>query len=146
MTRKTIALTISTFPGKGISLLFYMLYSLIVFLPRSRQLLSSWVHVIIHSDFGAQEKKICHCFHLFPFYLPWSDGTRCHDLSFLNVVLSQLFHSPLFTLTTRIFRSSLSAIRVISSAYLRLLTFLLPVLIPAYHSSSLAFHVMYCIR
>ena len=25
------------------------------------------------------------CFHLTPFYLPWSDGTRCHDLHFLNV-------------------------------------------------------------
>ena len=41
--------------------------------------------VTVHSDFGAQESKICHGFHLFPFYLPWSDGTRCHDLSFLNV-------------------------------------------------------------
>ena len=30
-------------------------------------------------------KKFCHCFHCFPIYLPWSDGTRCHDLSFLNV-------------------------------------------------------------
>ena len=26
--------------------------------------------VIVHSDFGAQENKICHCFHFFPFYLP----------------------------------------------------------------------------
>ena len=26
-----------------------------------------------------------HSFHCFPFYLPWSDGTGCHDLSFLNV-------------------------------------------------------------
>ena len=29
---------------------------------------------------------ICHCFHCFPIYLPWNDGTRCYDLSFLNVV------------------------------------------------------------
>ena len=36
--------------------------------------------VTIRSDFRAQEKEICHYFHLFPFYLPWSDGTRCHDL------------------------------------------------------------------
>ena len=35
----------------------------------------------------AQENKVCHCFHIFPIYLPWSDGTRCHDLSFLNVEL-----------------------------------------------------------
>ena len=41
--------------------------------------------ITIHSDFGAQENKICHCFQFFPFYLPWSDGTEYHDLSFLNV-------------------------------------------------------------
>ena len=34
--------------------------------------------VTIFSDFGAQENKVCHCFHCFPIYLPWSDGTRCH--------------------------------------------------------------------
>ena len=26
--------------------------------------------VIICSDFGAQENKVCHCFHCFPIYLP----------------------------------------------------------------------------
>ena len=41
--------------------------------------------VTICSDSGAQENKICHCFHCFPIYLPWSDRTWCHDLSFLNV-------------------------------------------------------------
>ena len=51
--------------------------------------------VTIHSDFGAQESKICHCL-LFPFCLPWSDGTGCHDLSFFECwVSSPLFHSPL---------------------------------------------------
>ena len=40
--------------------------------------------VAIHSDFRHHEKEICHCFHLSPFYLPWSDGTACHDLSFFN--------------------------------------------------------------
>ena len=40
--------------------------------------------VTIHSDFGAQEKKICHCCYVFPFHFPWSDGTGCHDLSFSN--------------------------------------------------------------
>ena len=39
--------------------------------------------------------------------------------------------------------SLLSAIRVMSSAYLRLLIFLLAILIPAYASSSPAFHIMY---
>ena len=40
--------------------------------------------VTICSNFWAQ-KKFCHCLHCFPIYLPWSDGTECHDLSFLNV-------------------------------------------------------------
>ena len=38
---------------------------------------------------------------------------------------------------------TLSAIRVVSSAYLKLLIFLLAILIPACASSSLAFHMMY---
>ena len=41
--------------------------------------------VTICSDFGAPQNKVPHCFHCFPIYLSWSDGTRCHDLSFLNV-------------------------------------------------------------
>ena len=28
--------------------------------------------VSVHSDFGDQGNKICHCFHFFLFYLPWS--------------------------------------------------------------------------
>ena len=54
------------------------------------------VEITVHSDFGVQENKIYLCFHISPFYLPWSDGTGCHDLSFFECwVLSQLFHSPL---------------------------------------------------
>ena len=42
--------------------------------------------VTICDDFGAQGNKVCHCFHCFPIYLPWSDGTKCHDFFFfLNV-------------------------------------------------------------
>ena len=41
--------------------------------------------VTICSDFGAPKNKVFHCFNCFPIYLPWSDGTRRHDLSFLNV-------------------------------------------------------------
>ena len=33
--------------------------------------------VTIHSDFGAQENKTCHCFYFFPFYFLWSDGMKC---------------------------------------------------------------------
>ena len=48
------------------------------------------------SDFRAQEKKICHCFHFFPFYLPSTDGTGCHDLSFLNIKFQARFPILLF--------------------------------------------------
>ena len=49
-----------------------------------------------------------------------------------------------FTFIKRLFSSSLlSAIRVVSSAYLRLLIFLPAILIPACASSSPAFHMMY---
>ena len=96
--------------------------------------------VTICSDFGAQKNKVRHCFHCFPIYLPWSDGTGCHDLSFLNVEPAFLLSS--FTFIKRLFNSSLSAIGVVSSAYLRLLIFLLAILIPACASSS-PFLMMY---
>ena len=41
--------------------------------------------VTTRGDFGAPQNKVTHCFHHFPIYLPGSDGTSCHDLSFLNV-------------------------------------------------------------
>ena len=67
---KTIALTRRIFVGKVMSLLFHMLSRLVIaFLPRSKHLLISWL-LISCSDFGAQENKVCHCFHCFPFYLP----------------------------------------------------------------------------
>ena len=51
-----------------------------------------------------------------------------------------------FTLIRRLFgSSSLSAIKVISSTYLRLLMFLPSILIPSCDSSSLAFHTMYTV-
>ena len=92
--------------------------------------------VTICSDFGAQKNKVSHCF---PIYLPWSDGTICHDLRFLNVELKPTFSLFSFTFIKRLFSSSLSAIRVVSSAYLKLLIFLLAILIPACASSSPAF-------
>ena len=87
-TGKTIVLTSWTFVGKVMSLLFNMLSRLVVtFLLRSQCLLISWLQSPSAVIFGAQENKVFHCFHCFPIYLPWSDGTRCHDLSFLNVEL-----------------------------------------------------------
>ena len=100
--------------------------------------------VTICSDFGAQENKICHCFHCFPIYLPLSDGTRCHYLSFLMLSFKPTFSLSSFTFIKRLFSSSyLSALRVVSSAYLRLFIFLLAILIPACASSSPVFLMMY---
>ena len=77
-TGKTIALTRRTFVDKVMSLLFNMLSRLVI------TFLLAVAAVTICSDFGAQKNKVCHCF---PIYFPWGDGTRCHDLSFLNVEL-----------------------------------------------------------
>ena len=69
-TGKTIALTRWTFVGKVMSLLFNMLSRFVIaFLPRSKHL-NFMAAVTICSDFGAQENKLCHCFHCFPIYLP----------------------------------------------------------------------------
>ena len=67
-TGKTIALTKWTFVSKVMSLLFNMLSRLVIaFLPGSK--LNFMAAVTIHGDFGAQENKVCHCFHFFPIYL-----------------------------------------------------------------------------
>ena len=85
---KTIALTRWTFGGNVMSLLFNMLSRLVItFLPRSKRLFNFMAAVPICCDFGAPKNKVWHCFHCFPIYFPWSDGTRCHDLRFLNVEL-----------------------------------------------------------
>ena len=80
-TGKTIALTIQTFVGKMISLLFNMLCRFVTaFLPSSKHLLISWLRSL--STLTLEPKKIVPV-SLFP-HLPWSDGTGCHDLSFFN--------------------------------------------------------------
>ena len=86
-TGKTIALIRRTFVGKVMSLLLNMLSRLVItFLARSKHLLISWLQspsaVILEL-----KKIVWHCFHCFPIYFPWSDGTRCHSLHFLNVEL-----------------------------------------------------------
>jgi len=79
--------------------------------------------VTVCSDFGApQNQPLFPLFpHLFPMkwwdQMPWSSFSECW-------ALSQLFHST-FTFIKRLFSSSsLSAIGVVSSAYLRLLILL----------------------
>ena len=86
-TGKTIALTRWTFVGKVMALLFNMLSRLVItVLPRSKHLLVSWMQS--HQWFWSSPKnKVSHCFHSFPIYFPWHDGTGCHKLCLLNVEL-----------------------------------------------------------
>ena len=99
--------------------------------------------VTIFSDFGSQEKKTVTS-SIFP-------PSICHEvmgpdamiLVFLILSFKPAFSFFSFTLIKRFFcSSSLSAIRVVSSAYLRLI-FLLAILIPAHDSSCLSFHMTY---
>ena len=74
-TGKTIALTRRTFVGKVMPLLFNMLSRLVIaFLPRSKCLLISWLQSSSAVILEPPQIKF-HCFHYFPIYLPWSDGT-----------------------------------------------------------------------
>ena len=85
-TGKAIALTRQIFVGKVMSLLLNMLSRLVItFLPRSKHLLISWLQSPSAVVLEPPKIKSCHCFHCFPIYLPWHDGTRCHNLSFLNI-------------------------------------------------------------
>ena len=91
-TGKTMALTRWTFVGKEKSLFFNMLSrSVIAFLPRSNRALISWLQSPSTVILEPHQNKVWHCFHCFPIYLPWSDGTRCHNLRFLNVELEANF-------------------------------------------------------
>jgi len=100
--------------------------------------------VTICSDFKAQENKVCHYFHRFPVYLPWSDGTRRHDLSFFECsVLSYLFHCPL-SLSSR---GSLVPLHFLPLGWCHLHIDIVDIspgnLDFSLWSSSLAFHMMY---
>ena len=96
------------------------------------------------SDFGGQENKVYHCFHCFPIY--------CHEVMEMDAMIlvfwmfsvKPTFSLSSFTFIKRLFSfPSLSAIRVLSSAYLRLLIFLSAIFILAWASSSLEFHMVY---
>ena len=120
----------------------------IAFLPSKEQVCFNFVAADkVHSDFRAQENKICHSFHFSIIYMPWSGGTGCHKYylfvnSFLNVEFKLVFSSPL--LIARLFSFSLlSAIRVVSSSYLWMLILLPAILIPAWDLSRPAYWMMY---
>ena len=97
--------------------------------------------ITIYSDFGPQENKVCHCFHCFP--TKWWDWMSWSSFVWM-LSFKPDFPLSSFTFIKKLFSSSsLFAIRVVSSACLRLLMFLPVVLNPACASSSLAFHMMY---
>ena len=140
-TGKTIALSRWTFVGKVMSLLFNMLSRLdITFLPRNMSLLISWLQspsaVILESPkiksdiVSVVTPSICH----------EVMGPDAMILAFWMLSFMPTFSHSSFTFIKRLFSSSsLSAIKVVSSAYLRLLIFFPAVLISAHGSSTSAF-------
>ena len=86
-TGKAIALTKWPFVGKVMPLLFNMLSMLVIaFLPRSKHLLISWLQSPSSVIFEPPKVNSA-TVSTVSIYLPWSDGTRCHDLHILNVEL-----------------------------------------------------------
>ena len=123
------------------SLLFSILSRLVLtFLPRSKCLLILWLQSL--SAVILESRKIKSA---------TVSPSICHEVMGLHVVISvfrMLSFKPTFSLSSftfikRLFSASLSAIRVVSSAYLRLLILLLAILIPACASSSPVFLMMY---
>ena len=144
---KTIALIIHTFVGKAISLIFSMLSRLLkTFLPRSKRLSISWLQS--NSALTLKPKKLKSV--TVSIFSPIHHEVMEQDamiLGFWMLSFKPAFSLSSFTFIKRLFgSSSLSAIRVVSFSYLRLLIFLLAILIPAWASSSLAFHMMYSAR
>jgi len=145
-TGKIIALTRWTSVGKVMSLLFNMLSRLVIaFLPRSKRLLISWLqsplavileppNIIKSLTVSIVSPYICH----------EVMGTDVMILVFGMLSFKPPFSLSSLTFIKRLFSSSsLSDMRLVSSAYLRLLIFLPAILIPACASSSPAFCLMY---
>ena len=100
--------------------------------------------VTVRSNFGAKEKKVYHCFHFSPSIWYEMMGPDAMILVFWMLSFQPAVSLSSFMLIKRPFSSSLlSAFRVVSTAHLRLLVFLLAILILGCDSPSLAFHMMY---
>ena len=145
-TGKTIALTRWTFVGKVMSLLFNMLSRLVIaFLPTSKCLLISWLQS--PSAVILEPKKIKSV--TFSIVSP----SICHEVmgpDAMIFVFWMLSFKPTFSLCSltfikRLFSSLLSAIRVVSCAYLRLYfswqSWFQLVLLPAQHFSWCTLHI-----
>ena len=147
ITGKTIALTRWTFVGKVMSLLFNMLSRLVIaFLPRSKHLLIPWLQSPSTVIFEPQIIKSVTISIVSPSICHEVMGPDAMILVFWMLSFKPTFSLSSFTFIKRRFSSSsLFIIRIVSSAYLRLLIFLPAILIPACASSSPTFHMMYSV-
>ena len=144
-TRKIIALTRWTFVSKVMSLLFNILSRLVIaFLQRSKRLWISWL--------GSPSAVILEPRKIKSVIASIVSPSICHEVMGLGTVIltfrmlsfQSAFLLSSFTFIKRhVSPSPVSAISVMSSAYLRLVIFLPANLIPACASSSLAFYIMY---
>ena len=125
-TGKTIALTRWTFVGKVMSLLFNMLYRLVIaFLPRSKHLLMSWFQSLSGVILEPKEIKSITVSIVSPTI--WQEVMR---LGAMILIVWMLSFKPAFSLSSctfinMLFNSSLlSALMMVSSAYLMLLIYI----------------------
>ena len=144
-TGKTIALARQTFVGKVMSLLLNMLSRLVItFLPRRKPLLISQLQSPSALILEPPQLKSATVSTVSPSICHEMMGPDAMILVFLMFSFKPTFSFSTFTFIKRFFSSSsLSAIRVVPSAYLRLLIFLLAILIPTSASSRAAFLMMY---
>ena len=113
----------------------------IAFLPRIKHLFFSWLQSPFTVILEPKKIKSVTTSTFAPFAMEWWDATI---FVFWMLSFKPVFSLSSFTFIKRLFSSSLlSATRVVSCAYLRLLIFLLVILITACASSSLAFYMMY---
>ena len=140
-TGKTIALARQTFVGKVMSLLFNMLSRLVItFLPRSKHLLISWLQPPSAVILEPPKIKSATVSPSISHEVMWLDAMI---LVFWMLSFKPTFSLSSYTFIKRLFSYSLSAIRMVSYAYLRLLIFLLAILIAVCASFSPAFLMMY---
>ena len=142
---KTIPLTGQTFVGKAASLLFSMLCRFIIaFLSSSKCFLIPWLRSPSAVILEPKKIRSVTVSIVSPFICYEAMGQDAMILVFWMLSFKPAFSLCYFTIIKRLFSSSsLSALRVVSSADLRLLIFLPAILIPACASSRLVFHMMY---
>ena len=134
-----------TFVGKGMSLLFNTLCRFVIaFFPRNKCLLILWLRPPSALILEPKNRKSDTVSTFSPSICYEVIGPNAMIFVFLMLSFKPTFLLCFFTFFKRLFNSSsLSEIRVVSSAYPRFLIFIPAILIPTYKSSSLAFCVMY---